>query len=256
MKKTVTLITGASSGFGLEFCRQYAAAGHNLLIVARRGNVLNELKTELEKEHGITVYPCPADLSLPKGLKAIQDKIQHEKLTVDILINNAGFGINRYFTDKSSDEWREMIEVNIQSVVGLSHFIVNHMKKHGGGKILNIASLAGFQPVPTFAVYAATKSFVLHFSEALRSELEGSSVHVSVLCPGFSKTGFQERAGVKNMPNTGALPPVKIVTEGIAGLKKNRAVIVPGGMNKVLVFFQRLLPRDTVTSIAKKQASQ
>lgn len=255
MKKRVSLVTGASSGFGLEFCTQLAAAGNDLFITARRGEILKNIKSDLEARYNIKVYTCVANLGSPKGVKTICEKIEHDKLYVSTLINNAGFGYNKYFTDKTSEEWNDLIEVNVQSLVAMTHYFIAHMKKNGGGKILNVSSISAFQPVPTYAVYAASKAFVLLFSEAVRNELKGSQVQISALCPGVSFTGFQERAGVSKKAFVGILSPQKIVSIGLAGLNKNKSVIIPGFLNRFLNFFIRVLPRNVVTLVAKNQVS-
>ena len=197
MNKTA-LITGASSGLGLEFAKICAEDGYDLIITARDLAKLNEIKSELEAKFGVKILILGADLAELKGTERICEFVCGNDLKIDILINNAGFGDHGQFYECDIKKQFQMINVNITSLVGLTHYFLNHMLNNGGGKILNIASAASLTAGPKMSVYYASKAFVRNFSVAIAEELKEKNVSVTAFCPGPVATNFGERANVKN----------------------------------------------------------
>ena len=246
MTRPVTLITGASAGLGAEFARQCAARGEALLLVARRRDRLEALKTEI----GGDVHVIAADLAEGGAAESLMAQVAAEGLAVATLINNAGFGGGGAFAGQPLDRQREMIDLNVRTLTLLCHLALGPMIERGKGAILNVASTAAFQPGPGSAVYFATKAYVLSFTEALHQELKGSGIKVSALCPGPTATEFGEVAGYKGP----ALKRFKgdaagVVKAGLDGLDRNRAIVIPGFANKAGAQASRWLPRSTVRRI-------
>ncbi len=245
-----TLITGASSGIGLEFAKLFAKDGHNLVLVARNEDKLTTLKNELEKQYGIQVYTYKKDLSQKDSAYDIFNYTLEKELFIDILINNAGFGDFGKFAELDLQKQTDMVQVNITSLMQLCHYYLNPMLENKCGKILNIASIAAFQAGPLMSIYYATKAFVLSFSEALSVELKGSGVSVMALCPGPTNTEFKERANLeksglfKNIKNSTAKEVAKY---GYKKLQTKGTVFIPGIMNKIIVSSSKFSPRKIVT---------
>ena len=242
----VTLITGASAGLGAEFARQCAARGEALALVARRRDRLKEIAVEVGGE----VHVFAADLALPGAAASLIDQVEAEGLEVDVLINNAGFGAGGKFAQLPLERQREMIDLNVRTLVELCRLVIPGMLGRGRGAILNVASTAAFQPGPNMAVYYATKAFVLSFTEALHHELKGRHIKVSALCPGPTATEFFDVAGVGDsllarMSGRSA----DVVRAGLRGLDRNKAVVVPGFRNKVGAQGSRILPRAAMRRI-------
>jgi len=193
------LITGASFGIGLELARIFAREGHNLVLVARSGDRLRQLAAELEKAHGTRSLILTTDLSDPGAPAYVFDQTGRAGIFVDFLVNNAGFGQYGLFADSDLEECLRQIQLNVSTLTHLTRLYVAEMIAHGSGRILNVASTAAFQPGPLMAVYFATKAYVLHFSEALANELEGTGVTVTCLCPGATATEFHKRAKATGM---------------------------------------------------------
>lgn len=251
-KKRV-LITGASSGIGLELAKIFAKNSFDLVVVARSKNKLEELKLNLEKEFKISVLVIDQDLADPTSPKALFDKLKNQK--IDILVNNAGFGDFGMFHKLSWEKSKEMIQVNITALTELTHLFLNEFIKHKSGKILNVASTAAFQPGPLMAVYYATKAYVLHFSEAISEELKNTGVTVTALCPGPTTSGFQKAASIENtkLVKGRNLPTSKEVAEyGYKALMEGQTVAIHGLFNKVGVGMVRLSPRGIVRRLVKK----
>lgn len=246
MTRPVTLVTGASAGLGAEFARQCAARGDELLLVARRKDRLEALAEEI----GGKAHIVAADLALPDAPERLLEEVAVLGLHVETLVNNAGFGLAGIFAQLPLDRQSEMIDLNIRSLTRLAHVVLPGMIERGRGGILNIASTGAFQPGPGFAVYFATKAYVLSFSEALHQELKGSGVHVSALCPGPTRTEFGAVAGVtsKGFDRFAADAP-GVVAIGLAGLAANRAVIIPGLANKLSAQSSRVIPRALMRRI-------
>lgn len=246
------LITGASSGIGLEFAKLLANEKYNLVLVARNESNLNLLKNELEKDYGIRVIIIPKDLSVINSVKEIYDELKEEGIIVDLLINNAGFGALGNFDEIDWETQRDMIKVNVMSLVYLTKLFVEDMKKRGNGGIVNVASTAAYQPGPRMAVYYATKSFVLNFTLAIAHELKKSGVKVTVLCPGPTSTDFQARAGMTgtNLMKYMNFHSAKFVAEyGYRAFLKGKAVAIPGTLNRFYIYMIRFIPRKLVSAI-------
>lgn len=246
MTRPVTLITGASAGLGAEFARQCAARGEALLLVARRRDRLEALRSET----GGDVHVIAADLAEAGAAESVMAQVAAEGLAVATLINNAGFGGGGAFAGQPLDRQREMIDLNVRTLTELCHLALGPMIERGKGAILNVASTAAFQPGPGSAVYFATKAYVLSFTEALHQELKGSGIKVSALCPGPTATEFGEVAGYKGP----ALKRFKgdaagVVKAGLGGLDRNQAIVIPGFANKAGAQASRWLPRSTVRRI-------
>ena len=248
MSRPVTLITGASAGLGAEFARQCAKRGEPLALAARRRERMEALGTQLGGE----VHIFAVDLAKEGAAASLIAELEGEGLSVGTLINNAGFGLGGKFADRPLDRLSEMIELNIRALTELCHAVLPGMRARGAGAILNVASTAAFQPGPNMAVYFATKAFVLSFTEALHEELKPDGVKVSCLCPGPTRTEFGEVAGFggNGLFDRTAMNAPEVVEAGIKGLEKNRAVVVPGLVNKIGATSTRFAPRSIVRKIA------
>lgn len=241
--RPVTLITGASAGLGVEFARQCAARGETLVLVARREERLAELKREL----GDAAEIYAADLARTEQLERLADWLNGNRLHVETLINNAGFGLAAAFTEAPRERLVEMIELNVRSLTDLCRRFLPAMVERRSGGILNVASTAAFQAGPYMAVYYATKAYVLSLTEALHQELKGSGVKVSALCPGPTATEFFAIAGAADSRLARlAMDPDRVVRAGLQGLDRNRAIVIPGLLNKVIAQGNRLAPRALV----------
>ncbi len=251
MKKKLALITGASSGLGTDFARILAAQNHNLFITARRLERLELLKKEIEQKHNVQVFVFAADLGDPEGAKKILDEIKKQKMEVDVLINSAGYGTRASLLDKKPADWEKMIQVNANSLVALSLGVLPAMVKNKSGKILNVSSTGAFQATPYFSVYAATKSFVLNFSEGLRKELKFQKVNIKVtcLCPGPTRTEFATVAGADNInaPDLFWMESEDVVKIALNSLEKNKSLCIPGATNKLHACTAKLMPRKFIT---------
>ena len=252
------LITGASSGIGRELAKLYAADGYDLLLVARRGGELGNLANELTEKYRYRVWIHVEDLSDPEAAQHIYDKCVELDLTIDALVNNAGFGHLNEFVDADQHRLNQMIQVNVAVLVALTGYFLPLMKQRNRGHVLNISSTAAFQPGPLMAVYYATKAFVLSFSEALSFELRQSAVSVTALCPGPTKTGFGDTAGMQktelfDSPNVLAVERVALA--GFRAAKRGTRVCIPGMLNKLLIAGVRFCPRWLVMVIVHRVQS-
>ncbi len=251
------LITGASSGIGLELARIAASNNMNLILLARNAEKLMELRTELEELYPVKVLAVGCDLAQPDTVEKIAALLHGRGIVPDVLINNAGFGIYGPFDQIGAETEGDMIQLNITSLTELTKIVYRQMRSKGGGRILNVSSIAGFMPGPWMAVYHATKAYVLSFSEALANEAKGSGVTVTVLCPGPTATNFENRAstgnGIKIFQKLGKLPTAQQVAEyGWQSMMKGKITAVHGGKNRWLLFLIRFLSRKTVINIAGK----
>ena len=245
--RPATLITGASAGLGVEFARQCAKRGEEVVLVARRKDRLDALAAEIGNAHVIV-----ADLAQPKEATRVVAEAMSRGLWVNSLINNAGFGLKGRFDELSLVRQLEMVDLNIRALTNLSYVVINDMVLKGGGAILNVASTAAFQPGPNMAVYFATKAFVLSFTEALHEEWKARGIRVTALCPGPTRTEFGEVAGFaeKGAFDRFAADSASVVRAGLEGLDKNKAVVVPGFVNKVGAASTRFIPRSIIRKIA------
>ncbi|MBE6886844.1 MAG: SDR family oxidoreductase [Ruminococcaceae bacterium] len=241
------LITGASSGFGKEFAKIFAKDGYNLVITARSTDKLEKLKSFIEMEYGVDVFVFTKDLSQPSAPQEIFDFTQQKGITVDVLVNNAGVGDLGKFTDSDLSRQQQMIDLNVSALVKLTHLYLPAMLDKADGKILNVASIAGFAPGPGMSVYYASKAFVLSFSDALSTELKGTGVTVTALCPGPVNTGFAAAAGFKNSVLFSGKEDGKaaqVSRYGYNAMKKGKAIALPDLMCKGAAFAVRLVPRS------------
>lgn len=239
------LITGASSGFGEEFARQYAKQGHSLVLVARRLDRLQRLAEELRQQFCIDAVVEQADLSDVAAVIKLHERLRARGISIDILINNAGHGLQGPFLDVQLDAALAMVQLDIASLTAVTHVFAQDMRKRGRGKILLVASLLAYQGVQSFAVYAAAKAYVLRLGEALHRELKRDGVTVTTLCPGMSDTGFVAASEQKLTPALKLLmmQPAPVVRAGIRALEAGRISVVPGWANKASVILMWASPR-------------
>ncbi|MFE1245699.1 SDR family NAD(P)-dependent oxidoreductase [Fictibacillus sp. NPDC058756] len=250
MNKTV-LITGASSGIGLEFASLFAKDGYQLVLNARNESRLQEIANELKSKYGVTVTVAAKDLSIPESADELSSELASAGIEVDVLINNAGFAAYGPFNETFWKEEKDMIQVNIMALTALTKQLLPGMIKRNSGKILNVASTAAFQPGPLMAVYYATKAYVLSFSEAVNYELRNTNVSVTALCPGATATNFEKRANLESsrLFQSGAMDARDVALEGYKALKEKKSLEIPGFKNKALAYLVRFLPRKSVLEI-------
>jgi short-subunit dehydrogenase len=253
--RSTALVTGASSGIGLELATLFARDGHDLVLVARGRDKLEDIGRALHEEFGIAATVVARDLADPASPSAIASELSSLGIAVDTLVNNAGFGVYGFFAETSLEKEMEMIQVNIAALTRLTKIFLPGMIARRRGRILNVASTAAFQPGPLMAVYYATKAYVLSFSEALSNETDGTGVTVTALCPGPTITGFQKQAGLEktNLFNSPlVMSAAGAARAGYNGMKKGRRVVVAGFGNALLVQGTRLAPRRLSTAIARR----
>src|SRR3989449_5983886 len=248
-----TLITGASSGIGEVFARKLAARGRNVLLVARSEDKLITLCNELGRSNSIRAQYVALDLSKPESPARLFDEAEKRGLSVDMLINNAGFGSMGEFSKLDLARELNMIDLNIKALVELTHRFLQPMLERRQGTIINVASTAGFQPVPFMATYAATKAFVLSFSEALWEENRPYGIKVMALCPGVTETGFFEAAHIEQRPPGRIIQTAEdVVDTALRGLKRGKSHIISGWANFLMIESERLVPRSFVARMAGK----
>lgn len=247
------LITGASSGIGLELAKCFAADSCRLILVARNTAALEQLAQELRQAHNIEARVLTADLSLPETPNRIFAELSAQNITVDVLVNNAGFGANGAFAEISLPRQLEMLQVNITALTELTGLFLPGMIQRRRGGILNVGSVAGFQPGPGMMVYYATKAFVLSFTEALAEELQGTGLNVSVLCPGPTESNFGNVArGKKVRPmKTSKMTSAAVAVYGHRAFRQGQITAVPGLQNKIFVLLNRILPRAIPRKLVK-----
>jgi uncharacterized protein len=239
------LITGASSGFGEEFARQYAEQGHALVLVARRLDRLQNLAEALRQQHGSEVVVEQVDLSDVAAIVRLQERLRERGIAIDVLINNAGHGLQGPFADASLDSVLSMVQLDVASLTAVTHVFAQDMRQRRRGRILLVASMLAYQGVENFAVYSAAKAYVLRLGEALHREFKRDGITVTVLCPGMSDTGFAKAAQQKITTTLKLLmmKPASVVRAGIRALHKRRISVVPGWSNKASVIFMWATPR-------------
>jgi short-subunit dehydrogenase len=251
-----TLITGASSGIGAAFARKFAALGRNVFLVARSEDKLITICNELGRMSGVRAQYFVLDLTEPDAPARLFEETQRRELEIDTLINNAGFGSMGYFDKLDPEREVEMIDLNIRALVDITHRFLIPMRKRNQGTIINVASTASFQSVPFMTTYAATKAFVLSFSEALSEENRPFGVHVMALCPGVTETNFFEAAHMARPPMRGVQTAEDVVDTALKGLKRRKSSIVSGWLNRVMVVAERFVPRAVVLRITGKVLRQ
>lgn len=254
MTKTA-LITGASSGIGLELANIHASKGDNLILVARSFEKMKALKFELENSYKISVHLIKKDLSLLDSAKEVYDEVKQKNIAVDYLINNAGFGDYGMFYETSWGKEQAMINLNITALTQLTKLFVVDMVARKSGKIMNVASTAAFQAGPSMAVYFATKAYVLSFSEAIQNELKDFGITVTALCPGATESGFTDAANLheSKLMKGKKLPSSKeVATFGYEAMMNGETVAIHGFMNKVMALSSQIFPRKAVVKILRQ----
>lgn len=238
------LITGASSGIGYEFAQLFARDGVNLVLVARREPLLAELKADLEWQYGIQVTYLAVDLATPGQAAAVYQHCQDQQVPLDYLVNNAGYGSYKDVAQEDAGVYEDMLALNVVALTTLSTLVAREMVARRQGRILNVGSTSAYQPVPHMAVYGASKSYVLHFTEALHAELQGTGVTATVLSPGVTATGFVARAAMSHWPQAqGKLLVASAVAQaGYQAMRQGKLNVVPGWKNKFLAWSIGLVP--------------
>jgi len=255
MKSSYALVTGASSGIGLAIARTLAGLGHNLILVARRESRLQAIAEELRGQCGVDVIIQTADLSRVDAAEQLFQTLQNQKREVEILVNNAGRGNAGLFALQDPENMRGTLELNMVSLTLLTRLFADQMLSRGRGRILNIASVAAFMPGPGFAVYHATKAFVLSLSEALHTELNGSGVTVTASCPGPTDSEFHDQAhthDLKNFDTVAFMSAETVAEQACKAMLAGESVVVHGALNKALAASPRWLPRKWVPRIVHR----
>jgi hypothetical protein len=253
MPKTV-LITGASGGIGYELAKLFAQNRDNLVLVARSENKLNEIKINFEQNYQVIVKVLGKDLSQPNVAVQIFNELERERIQIDILINNAGFGNFGEFVDSSWEKESDMMQVNMIALTQMTKLFLKGMVERRRGKIVNVASTAAFQPGPLMAVYYATKAYVLSFSEAIANELEGTGVTVTALCPGATESCFQQASAMEEsrLVKGRKLPTAEAVAKyAYKAMEKGQIVAIHGLFNWIAANIIRFLPRKVVTDVVR-----
>jgi short-subunit dehydrogenase len=257
-QKKVALITGASSGIGLEFAHIFAREGYDLVLVARSEQRLNEIAADLKAKYGTNASVIPKDLNIPSAPDEIYAQLQQRGIAVEALVNSAGFATYGRFTEIDLAKELEMMQVNMVALTHLTKLFLRPMVERGSGKILNMASTAAFQPGPLMAVYYATKAYVLSFSEAIAQEVRGQGVSVTALCPGPTQSGFQKRADMEQskLVQNGLMDARAVAEAGYQALVRGQTAIVPGLRNQVMAWMTRFFPRATTARLVMSAQSE
>jgi short-subunit dehydrogenase len=251
---STALVTGASAGIGLELSRVLAAHGHDLVLVARRRDVLDRVAAELSGRHGVAVTVLPADLADPDAPVGIHRELRERGIAIDILVNNAGFGLRGTFAEMDEQRIGDMLQVNVSALTLLTRLFLPGMVQRGRGRVLQLASTAAFQPGPLMAEYYATKAYVLSFSQAIAEELRQSGVTITALCPGPTRTEFADVAGMQSSRLFGAafvMTARDVAEYGYRAMMRGRRVAIPGVVNRLVAFSTRLAPRRLSTAVAR-----
>jgi hypothetical protein len=250
---STVLITGASGGIGYELAKLFARDRHNLVLVARSSDKLARVATELQAL-GVIVKTVPLDLATPSAAKILFNQLQNENKAVDILINNAGFGALGEFATTSEESILGQIQLNITALTQLTRLFLPPMLARRSGRIMNVASTAGFQPGPLMAVYYATKAYVISFSEAIANEVRNSGVTVTCFCPGATETGFAKRAGndhTRVFKQFGAMKADKVALDGYRAVMEGKTLAISGAQNWLVAESTRFAPRKLITAISR-----
>lgn len=248
------LVTGASSGIGLELARCFAAEKSNLVLLARNTVALEKLAAELRDEFRVEVFVLTADLSLPETPQKIISELAAQKISVDVLVNNAGFGLQGKFSDLPLARQLEMIQVNVTALTSLTGLLLPEMVRRNRGGILNVSSVAGFMAGPNMAVYYASKAFVLSFTAALAEELSATNLKFSALCPGPTESNFGQvaRGGRTRKIQTPKMSAIAVAVQGLKSFRAGKVICVPGFSNRLLALGTRLAPRRWTNKIVRK----
>lgn len=256
---TTALVTGASAGIGEAFARLHASKGGDVILTARRQETLEALAHEIATAHGVKAHVFAADLAAEGAAQALCDQIEAAGLQVDLLINNAGFGGQGRHIERPLDDELEMIDLNVKALVALCHYFGGQMAARGQGRILNVASSAGFMPGPNQAVYFATKAFVQSFSQALDQELRGKGVTATVLAPGYVETEFAKRSGLEgtNLVKGGGKTPASVAKVGYDAAMAGKLVAInETGLSVMVNWLIPLMPRRTVLKMIEKMQAK
>jgi short-subunit dehydrogenase len=257
--KGTALITGASGGIGYELAKLFARDGYQLVLVARSQDRLSQVAVELQQQFGTSVKHVAMDLAAAGAAKTLFDHLESQGAVIDVLVNNAGFGAKGEFAGMEESEVLGQIELNITALTQLTRLYLPGMLARHQGKIMNVASTAGFQPGPLMAVYFATKAYVLSFSQALSNEVAGSGVVVSCFCPGATDTGFEKRAGMESsrlFRKFGAMKVETVARDGYRGLMAGKTLVFSGLRNRLSAEMVRFAPRKLVTAVARWTSEQ
>jgi uncharacterized protein len=248
-KKQTALITGATSGIGLELATIFAKDGIDLALVARNKTDLEKIKNTLEKVYNVSVFVYPCDLAKADAAQQVYEVMCNEGLTINYLVNNAGFGDYSEFIDSDAGKNYDMMLLNMVTLTELTHLFLPNMKDDGFGRVLNVASTAAFQPGPLMSVYYATKAYVLSFSEGISEELRGTGVTVTALCPGPTETKFQKAAKMESsklFKTISVMDPQTVAQTGYEAMKYGDVIVIPGFANKIFTILIRFIPRFLV----------
>lgn len=254
MERCAALVTGASSGIGLEFARLLAKAGNDLVLVARNQPVLEQVADSLRRRYAVSVTVVAVDLANPSGVEVIAEELRTNNIKIDTLVNNAGFNVYGRFDRTDASAELDMVQVNVVALTRLTKMLLPRMIETGYGRILNVGSTGSFAPGPFDAVYCATKAYVLSFSEAIAEELDGTGVSVTALCPGATKTAFAARAGMHDtaMFRGQLSDPAYVAAVGYRAMTKGRRIVMPGLMNVVMTQSIRMSPRAMVAAVSRR----
>ncbi|MEX0941139.1 MAG: SDR family oxidoreductase [Pseudomonadales bacterium] len=247
MSKGIALVTGASAGIGAALARQFASQGFDLILTARRQDKLTELANELATT--VTVSTIACDLSLAEGPAQLIAKVAELDRPIDILINNAGVAYSGAFESLTPDEVKNLVALNLNALVTLTHHYLPAMIERGSGRILNVASVAGFQPIPSMSLYAASKAFVLSLSEGISEELRGTGVSITALCPGLTRTEMVAASSPENMPLFMMSSVEDVAREGYEALMAREVIRIPGIANQAAVTWAKFQPRWLVRGL-------
>jgi uncharacterized protein len=253
---STALVTGASSGIGTAIATELASRGHAVALVARREERLKTLAEQLNSDHGVDIEVIAADLGDPEERDRLESELRERRRSVEVLVNNAGFGHQADFAVSPRERMVEMVQLNCEAVVDLTSRFLTPMVERGRGGVINIASTAAFQPMPGSAIYGATKAFVLSFSEALRTELRGSGISVTAVCPGPVRTEFMEEAGIGGVedrtPSIAWMSPEDIAKHAVDGASRDKRVVVPGTLNRATALAGHYSPRAVVLPLVSR----
>ena len=254
--QSTCLVTGASAGIGADIARELARRGLGVTLAARREDRLLELAEELSGEHGVRAETISVDVSDTDARKKLQAELDERGLTVEVLVNNAGYGSGGKFTRLDVDKEAEMIRTNVEAVIALTGIFLPGMVERGRGAILNMASLIAFQPMPFQATYGASKAAVLSFTEAIHEELRGTGVTITAVCPGPVRTEFGEQGGFggadDKIPGFMWLEPDKVAADAVEGLESGERVVVPGALNQVAAYAGHYMPRGMLLPTVRR----